>query len=259
MLYLRSLAFNIYFYAVTFAMTVICLPLLVLPSKFALAATKLWSIWMIAGMKVLTRTELEVRGQENIPTGPAIIASKHQSVWDTFAFFKFVPYPAIVLKYELGYLPLYGWFAKKMGMVFVNRDAQAKALREMIATSKRRLAKNRPILIFPEGTRAKPGAKRGYKPGVAALYNGLDVPCIPVALNSGLFWPRRTFRRFPGKITIEFLPPIEPGLKKREFLQRLEAEIETACDKLHQEGLDSLRAKNITNHPPQEERPVSAA
>lgn len=258
MLYLRSLAFNIYFYTVTFAMTVICLPLLALPSKYALAATKLWSIWMIAGMKVLAGTDLEVRGKDNIPNGPAIIASKHQSVWDTFAFFKFVRYPAIVLKYELAYLPLYGWFAKKMGMVFVNRDAQAKALRQMIAVAKRRLARNRPILIFPEGTRAKPGTKRGYKPGVAALYNGLQVPCVPVALNSGLCWPRRTFRRFPGKITIEFLPAIEPGLKKREFLERLETEIEDACERLHREGLNSLGRKNRDNEPPQEEQPISA-
>ena len=259
MLYLRSLAFNIYFYAVTFSMTVVCLPLLALPSRYALAATKLWSIWMIAGMKVLAGTDLEVRGKENIPKGPAIIASKHQSVWDTFAFFKFVPYPAIVLKHELAYLPLYGWFAKKMGMVFVNRDAQAKALRQMIAVAKRRLAKSRPILIFPEGTRAKPGTKRGYKPGVAALYNGLQVPCVPVALNSGLCWPRRTFRRYPGKITIEFLPAIEPGLKKREFLDRLESEIEEACDQLHEEGRNHLRRGNRDNEPPREERPISIA
>ena len=259
MLYLRSLAFNIYFYAVTFTMTVICLPLLALPSRYALAATKLWSIWMIWGMKVLAGTDLEVRGKEYIPTSPAIIASKHQSVWDTFAFFKFVPYPAIVLKYELAFLPLYGWFAKKTGMVFVNRDAQAKALRQMIAVSERRMARNRPVLIFPEGTRAKPGTTSGYKPGVAALYNGLKVPCVPVALNSGLCWPRRTFRRYPGKITIEFLPPIEPGLKKREFLHRLESEIENASARLHQEGLNNLKSKNRNNEPPQEETPISVA
>ena len=250
MVYLRSCIFNLYFYVVTFTMTVVCSPLLVLPRSYASAAMTRWAHWVTTALRVIVGIQVEVRGQDNLPEGPVLLASKHQSTWDTFAFFTLVKDPAYVLKQELSYLPFYGWFAKKVAMVFVDRGAQAKALRHMIAQSKERVAAGRPIVIFPEGTRSAAGSSKDYKPGVAALYKNLDMPCVPVALNSGLYWPRREFVRRPGTIVIEFLPAIEPGLPRKEFSKRLEQDIETACLTLFEEGVAALRSRDAEYQPP---------
>jgi len=169
---------------------------------------------------------------ENIPDGPAIFASKHQSVWDTLIFNLIVPDCAYVLKRELFRIPLWGWFVWRVGMIGVNRAAGARALKQMVADAGAVLEQGRSIVLFPQGTRTAPGDSKPYLPGAAALYRGSGYPVVPVALNSGLFWPRRVFRKTPGLITIEFLPPIAPGLDRREFLKRLEGQIEPATTRL---------------------------
>jgi 1-acyl-sn-glycerol-3-phosphate acyltransferase len=152
------------------------------------------------------------------------------SMWDTLALYLALDQPAIVLKRELLYIPFYGWFLWKAAAVPIDRGAGAKALRKMSAAAKDVLREKRPVLIFPEGTRKKPGAAPDYKPGVAGLYSMLDVPCIPVALNSGVYWTG--FIKKPGTIVLEFLEPIPPGLKRGAFMAMLENRIETATNRL---------------------------
>jgi 1-acyl-sn-glycerol-3-phosphate acyltransferase len=157
---------------------------------------------------------------------------KHQSAWDTFAAPVLFRNPALVIKRELGWVPFYGWYALKAGMIPVDRSGGSKAMLRMVAACKRALAQNRPILIFPEGTRSAVGAGVNYLPGVAALYSSLDLPLVPVAVNSGVFWRRRAFLKRPGRITVEILPAIAPGGNRRAVLQQLQERIETATANL---------------------------
>jgi 1-acyl-sn-glycerol-3-phosphate acyltransferase len=225
---LRSLVFYVVFYLNTAIFLILGSPLLLGPRSWAmmaLAAHARASIWW---MRVIVGTRLEVRGRENLPAEPAIIAAKHQSAWDTFGLVPLLRDPAIIMKQELLKLPLYGWFSRKFGMIFVQRDLGPAALRRMARDAEDRAAQGRDILIFPEGTRRPPGAPPAYKPGIALLYEALDMPCVPVALNSGLFWPRHSIMRRPGTLVVEFLPAIPPGLPRREFMALLEERIETA-------------------------------
>jgi 1-acyl-sn-glycerol-3-phosphate acyltransferase len=157
---------------------------------------------------------------------------KHQSAWDTLVFALLLDRPAIVLKQELLNLPLFGWYMRKCRMIPVNRKGRAAALKRMAADARDRAAAGRPILIFPEVTRMAPGQRRPYQPGAAALYGALGLPVVPVALNSGLFWGRRSFHKRPGRIVVEFLPPIAPGLPRREFMQELQERMEGASQRL---------------------------
>ncbi len=165
-----------------------------------------------------------------------MVAGKHQSLWETFALLPLLADPAVVLKRELTWIPLFGWFALKFRMIAVNRGARSAALKAMISDARAAIAEDRQILIFPEGTRRPPDAEPDYKPGAAALYLQLDTVCVPFALNSGLFWPRRKFLRYPGKIIVEFMPAIPAGLKRREFSARLEQAIEAKTAELVAEG-----------------------
>ena len=207
-------------------------PLLFAPRSWAMwalalhARTELWLLKMIVG------TKLEVRGREKLPKGACLVASKHQSAWETFALIPLFRDPAYLMKRELFWIPFHGWFSYKFKMIPVDRDKGPAALRRMLAEAKIRAAAGREIIIFPEGTRRAPGAPPDYKTGVFLLYEALQIPCVPVALNSGLFWPRRSFKRYPGTIIVEFLDPIPPGLSKREFLPRLQGAIETASNRL---------------------------
>jgi len=174
----------------------------------------------------------ELRGQENRPDGPAIYASKHQSAWDVLVYNVVIPDCAYVLKRELLRIPLWGWYVWRVGAVSVDRSGGARALKSMIEDATALLRQGRSIVVFPQGTRTPVGEKRAYLPGTAALYKGTDFPVVPVALNSGVLWPRRKFRKRAGLITIEFLPPIEPGLDRRRFLKELESRIETTTQRL---------------------------
>jgi 1-acyl-sn-glycerol-3-phosphate acyltransferase len=153
---------------------------------------------------------------------------KHQSAWETIALWVLLKNPAIVLKQSLARIPVFGWYMQRGGAIIIDREAGPKALRPMLAAARSAIADGRPIAIFPEGTRTPLAARRSYHPGVAALYMQLDLPVVPVALNSGLFWGRRSLLKQSGTILIEFLAPIEPGLNRRHFMAELERRIEGA-------------------------------
>ena len=229
---IRSLAFNLAFYLWTALMMIAFLPVLLLPYPATYWFGRQWargSLWLL---KHLVGLDHRVVGLEHIRRGPAIYASKHQSSWDTLIFALYLHLPAYVLKRELLFLPLFGFYLLKAGHIPVDRNAGAPALRKMLAAAKRRRDRGRDILIFPEGTRVAVGGRRPYQPGIAALYGQLDLPVVPVALNSGLYWGRRSFHKKPGTITLEFLPAIPPGLPRRTFMAELEKRLEGASTRL---------------------------
>ncbi len=236
MLALRSLAFNAMFYINLIAFLVVGAEFYLTPRKWSIRALQTWARASQWWLKVLAGIAVEVRGLENIPAGPVLIAGKHQSLFETFALLPLVDDPAMVLKRELTWIPVFGWFALKFRMIAVDRGAGAQALRSLIRQGQEAIAIGRQVIIFPEGTRRAPDAPPDYKVGAGALYLKLGVACVPFALNSGLYWPRRRFARFPGTIIIEFLTPIEAGLDRKTFAARLEATVETATARLVAEG-----------------------
>lgn len=236
MLALRSLLFQAFFWTWSTLINLAYIPALLMDRKVVLNGQELWARVSLWGLKWIAGLDYEVRGRENIPAGPVLIASKHLSMWETMAAHVLVHHPATVMKRQLLLVPGYGWYARKTKMIVIDRDAGANAIRSMIGDAKARLAEGRPIVIFPEGTRRPIGAEPDYKPGVAALYSMLDIPCVPVAHNSSLFWPRRGFLRKPGKIIVEFLPAIMPGLKRPAFMAELEKRTEDAVARLLAEG-----------------------
>ena len=229
---MRSLVFAAAFYITTALFLLFGSWLLLAPRRWAMAGLKLHGQTCVALLRWICGTSLEVRGRENIPQGACLIVSKHQSAWDTFALIPLFDDPAIVLKDELKWIPVYGWFCVKFEHILVKREKASAALKALIRDAKGRVADGRQILIFPEGTRTAPGAAPDYKPGYVALYEALGVPAVPLALNSGVYWPRRSFWRYPGTIIVEFLPPIPPGLPRAEFRRTTEVAIETACARL---------------------------
>ena len=237
MLLLRSLLFNLAFYLMTTAFLILPLPVyFILPQAFAMWVVRTWAragIWLL---RVLAGTRLEIRGREHIPATASIVAAKHQSAFETFALVPQLPNPTFVIKRELKRIPIFGQYTIKAGMIHVDRSAGISALRYIANRARVEIAKGRDIIIFPEGTRRPPGAPPDYHPGVAHLYRALGVNVVPVALNSGLFWRRRTFLRYPGTIVIEFLPAIPPGLDGRRFMERLQSDIETASERLRREA-----------------------
>lgn len=226
--WLRSLVFNLAFYVVTALMMLFGLWLLAAPRAWAMAGLKLHGKICVWLLRVICGVRMEVRGRDRLPEGPCLVVAKHQSAWDTFALVPLFRDPAIVLKAELARIPLYGWFCRKFEHIFVARDRAAVALRAMLADAKVKSAAGREILIFPEGTRREPGAPPDYKPGYVALYDALAAPVVPLALNSGLFWPRNSFLRHPGVVIVEILETVPPGLPRAEARRRIEGEIETA-------------------------------
>jgi len=207
-------------------------PLLFAPRDWAMAALKVHANFELWLLRTIIGTKIEVRGQENLPQRPCLVASKHQSAWETFALIPLFRDPALLMKRELFLIPFHGWFSRKFQMIPVDRDKGPSALRRMLREAKKRIDDGREIIIFPEGTRRPPGAPPDYKTGIVLLYDALGVPCLPVALNSGLVWPRRSVSRRPGTIVVEILRPILPGLPRDEFLCRLEAAIEGASSRL---------------------------
>jgi 1-acyl-sn-glycerol-3-phosphate acyltransferase len=232
---LRSLLFNIAFYLWTAAILILGLPVLLFAYPATYAFGRLWvrvALWLL---RAIVGLDHRVIGLEHRKAQrQAIYAVKHQSAWDTLVFALYLNLPAYVLKRELLYLPLFGLYLLRGGMIPVDRQGQASALKRMLKAARVRRAQGRDLLIFPEGTRVIPGQHRPYHPGVAALYGHLDLPVVPVALNSGLFWGRRAFNKKPGRITLEFLPAIEPGLPRKAFMSELEQRLESACRRLAQ-------------------------
>ena len=229
---IRSVVFFAVFYIETALFLVLGSWLFVAPRSWAMAGLKthaLASLWLL---RHITGTRMEVRGIDKLPKGACLVVSKHQSAWDTFALVPLFRDPAIVLKDELKWIPFYGWFCVKFEHILVKRDKAALALKRMIADARQRAEQGREIVIFPEGTRRPPGAPPDYKPGYVALYEGLELPCVPLALNSGLYWPRRSILRFPGTIVVEFLDPLPAGMPRKEFRRVIEARLEEASARL---------------------------
>lgn len=222
---LRSILFQLYFALLSVVMCLLWVPAFAGPWEWVSTGVRWWGQATLWGLKAICGLTYEVRGRENIPAGPALFAGKHLAMWDTVVMPVLLHHPALVLKRQLLTIPFYGWYAKKSGQIAVDRSAQASALRSLVAQAKARLAEGRPIVIFPEGTRKALGAPPDYKPGVAALYTQLGIACVPVALNSGVYW-KGPWRK-PGRIVIEFLPAIAPGLKRAAFMPQLETAIET--------------------------------
>ncbi|MEP0709603.1 lysophospholipid acyltransferase family protein [Parvibaculum sp.] len=249
MLFLRSAAFNLTFYAMSVVMVIAASPAFLLPSGATFRAMEVWSRATLWLLRVVAGTTYEVRGK--LPEGGVLVASKHQSMWDTIVMTAILKRPAMVLKRELLWIPFYGWYAQKSRMIAIDRGAGSNAIRRLVAQGKAAIAGGRPIVIFPEGTRSAPGSKLEYKPGIAALYRQLGVECVPAAVNSGLFWARRGFARRPGTIVLEFLEPIPAGLDRKTFMSELETRIETATAKLVGEagGPSALAAEPVENEP----------
>jgi len=232
MLALRSLIYNGLFFCGGLIFAVVLLPLMLLPRKAMQRGLKAWAWVMLSALKPLAGLTWDVKGLENIPDEPCIFACKHQSAWETAVFYLLVDDPAYILKQELLSIPLLGWSIARGGAIAIDRKAGASALKRMISGTKHRIGRGQNVVIFPEGTRSQPGKPGTYHPGIAALYKGTDAPVVPVALNSGLFWQRRSFLKRAGHITIEFLPPIEKGLDRKSFMSQLQDRIETASNQL---------------------------
>lgn len=240
MIIVRSLVFNALFYVNTALWLIAALPTFFMPYRAIIEVAKAWGRFNRALTRMVAGIDYEIRGAEKIPRGPVIVAAKHQSAWETFALLSLFDNPTFIIKRELQWIPIFGWFTIKGRMVPVQRGAGSQTLTNMIERARIELSRGRQLVIFPEGTRRAPGAEPRYKYGVAQLYAAEGVPCIPIALNSGLFWPRRSLRRNPGTILVEVLDPILPGLDKDVFLERLKNEIETATARLIAESQAKL-------------------
>jgi 1-acyl-sn-glycerol-3-phosphate acyltransferase len=233
----RSVAFNVLFYLNTLIYLIIALPTFLLPYRVIIAVAKAWGRTNLLLLRV-AGIDYEIRGREKIPKGAIIVAPKHQSAWETFALLPLFDNPLFIVKRELQWIPIFGWLMIKGRMVPVDRSAGSQAIPAMTARARLELGRGRQLIIFPEGTRRPAGAKPRYKFGVALLYAATGVPCVPIALNSGLFWPRRSIRRLPGTVLVEVLDPIAPGLDKEAFFKRLQDDLEAASTRLIAETND---------------------
>ena len=237
MILVRSFLFSAFFYLWSLLVCLVLLPVVFGPRKVVMRGMRIWSYVTLWGLNAICGVRVEIRGRQYLPKGPALFASKHQCMLDTITPFTVFDDACQVMKKELTRIPFYGWYSLAAGMIVVNREGHAAALRKLVADSRERLAQQRQLLIFPEGHRMEPGEAPDYKPGVAALYRDLQMPCVPVATNSGLHWPAHGFIRRPGVIVIEFLEPIPAGLKRGAFMTELQIRIETASNALMASGI----------------------
>src|SRR4051812_16172904 len=232
LIFLRSLVFNVLFYALLVFWLLLAIPTFLMPRKAILKIAGWWARSSIVLLRIICGTRVEFRGVEKIPAGPLIAASKHQSMWETFALMQFFDWPLFIYKKELGYIPFFGWYLKKSKMIGVDRGDGMRALMNMTKRATAEVKHGRQLIIFPEGTRRPVDAPPDYKSGIAQIYTLCGVPCVPVALNSGLFWPRRTFLRYPGTLVVEFLDPLPAGLPRKAFVAAISDQIEAATDRI---------------------------
>jgi 1-acyl-sn-glycerol-3-phosphate acyltransferase len=238
----RSAIYNVLFYVLLVFWILVAIPTFLLPPR---------AFWL---MRVVCNTRVDYRGLEKIPAGPLIVASKHQSMWETFALLQFFDRPLFIYKRELGWIPFFGWYLVKSKMIGVDRKGGARSLIDMAKRATEEVQHGRQLIIFPEGTRRPVEAPPDYKPGIAQIYAKCGVPCLPVALNSGLFWPRRTFQRYPGTLVVEFLDPLPSGLPRKEFIATISTSIEAATDRIVAAAREE-QAKlfgRVPNAPPKE-------
>ena len=231
----RSLLFTLYFFGGSTIIAIAYLPLLILPRIITVWALRFWGLYTCFGLRLICGVKIEVRGTP--PRGPALIGAKHQGLLDICAAFTILPDACFVMKKELLRIPLFGWYSQKCGMIPVDREGHSAALKKLVTDTQDRMRNDRQVVIFPEGTRTTPGAEPQYKPGVAALYRDLGLPCTPCATNSGVHWPAKGFIRDPGTVVFEYLEDIPAGLKRGQFMAELEERIETASRRLLDQGL----------------------
>lgn len=231
MLAFRSHLFNVLFYVSLVLWLIVGTVTFVLPRMAIIRYAQAWGRFNLWLLRVVVGTRVEYRGLDRIPPGGLLIASKHQSFLETFTLLFLVDDPVFVLKRELQFIPVFGWLTIKARQIPVRRGG-ATALGEMNRAARDEVAKGRQVIIFPEGTRRVPGAEPAYKNGIGHLYRTLGVPCIPVGLNSGLFWPRRHYIRRPGTVVIEFGEVIPPGLSREAFRDEMIGQIEGISDRL---------------------------
>lgn len=238
----RTLVFTVALYASLLVIMTVMSPTLLLPRPALMRVVHMWSRYFLWLCRTLGGIGIELRGVEKRPPGPLLVAAKHQSTWETFALIGLFEDPCFILKQELTWIPLFGWYALKARMLPVDRRGGSGVLNRLNerAREELRAGTGRQLIFFPEGTRRPPGAPPAFRHGVSHVYQGLDVPCLPVALNSGLYWPRRSLALRRGTIVVEFLDVIPPGLARGEFLPRLQDAIETASDRLLREGAEAL-------------------
>jgi 1-acyl-sn-glycerol-3-phosphate acyltransferase len=239
MVAIRSALFNVAFYASLLVWLLIALPAFLLPYRAILGVAKAWGRYNLFLLRVICGLKADFRGLEKIPRGPLLVAAKHQSAWETFALLWLFDDPAFILKRELQWIPIFGWLTIKARMIPINRSSRIASFNAMVKRARNELAAGRQIVIFPEGTRRPAGAEPSYKHGIARLYAEANVPVLPIALNSGLFWRRRSLLRLPGTIAVQVLDPIPPGLEQKEFMARLQNDIETATARLIDEASHS--------------------
>lgn len=236
MILLRSFLFNLIWYISLPVQMIVQTPFyFFLSHKEAVKVPQRWARTNHFFQKWIVGTRVEISGIENIPTGGALVASKHQSTWDFYSLYEQLPDSAFVLKSELMKIPFFGWYVAKLRHIPIRRGDRSAAMRAMLAVAKTEIAHDRQILIFPEGTRTAPGAEPAYRYGVTRMYETLECPVVPVALTSGLYWPRRKFVRYPGVIRMRFLEPIQPGLDSQTFATEIERRIEQGCLELYRE------------------------
>ncbi len=238
MLFIRSLVFNIVCYSI---IALGCITNSILGLFSRPATIKSWNHVFLPAVRLAMRfiagITVEIRGQQYINQESGIYAGKHESAVETYILTNYLTRATMVMKKELTYIPIFGWAQAFYGLIPINRSAGAAAMKDMLRHAKEMIIKKRPIIIFPEGTRRHPAQEPSYKPGVALLYQHLDLPVTPIACNTGFFWAKNSFLRHPGKIIFEFMPPIPTGLNKQEFMSRLQTELEQKCAELNQETI----------------------
>lgn len=232
----RALCLVLWTYSSMVAIGLFYLPTYFFGPKAVCMAIRAWAKACRFGLEVFVGTRTELRGYEHLPPGRYLVASKHMCAYDTLVPFITFDAPAIVLKQELLAMPVFGQYAQAANMLSIDRTGALKTLKIMLRAAKAEVARGRDIVIMPEGTRMAPGAPPDYKPGVAALYRELNLPCVPIAHNAGLVWPAHGMKRTPGHIVFEALEPIPAGLSRDAFMKALEQRLEAATNALLDEG-----------------------
>ena len=229
---IRSIIFYLLLYMWTFFLGIICLPALLLPISYVRKLANLWIVGILKLLKLSCNITYEIKGEENISKKAVIVASKHQSAFETLLLFKLINNAVFIHKRELFFIPIFGLYLKKSNMISINRAEGAQAMRKMLTEVKQRILSGYSIIIFPEGTRKKTSEPPDYKSGIAGIYRESEAEVLPVAVNSGHCWPKHTFIKKQGKIIIKFLKPIPTKLDKSDFLKKIESTIEEETNKI---------------------------
>ena len=235
---LRSVAFLAFMVLVTLLVGFFGAPALFMGRNAATTVAKFWTRTILFGLKYVAGVSHRIEGEEFMPQSGALIAANHQSMWETIALYAILPNPVMILKQELVRIPVYGWWAKPTGSIIVDREGGAKTLRKMQADARDKIKAGDQVIVFPEGTRIAPGMTTKFHPGVAGIYNAADTTCTPVAHDSGVFWRHPGITKIPGEITLRFLPSIEKGLERRQFMTTLKSAIEDARPDLKPNALE---------------------